>query len=395
MANTHPVVMTENGVGQSVLIAAISGRALAQSARRGGYRPLVADFFGDQDTVAAALAHVRMDGDFARGFSEPELMAALERLAAQHTPAGLVCGTGFEDRPHLLAQLAPRWRLYGNDAGTVARVKDPETFAAICCRCGIPHPKIALQPPARDGFVAKRRGGSGGTHVVHASQSGIHGDIYYQERVPGRAVSALLLANGVSAIVVGLSGQWVSPTPRQPFRYGGAARPADIAPGVAARIENAACRLAAALSLTGLNSADFMVDGDDFWIVEVNPRPGATVDIFETQGVEAGGPSLFWLHMAACAGSLIDKAPHLDGARASAICYAGWNMTTPERFAWPAWCADLPNASLAITAGEPLCTVRADAATATDAKALLNERLALVHAWTNVWRQDLMRTETL
>jgi len=95
---------------QSVLLAAVSGRALAQSARRGGYLPLVADFFGDQDTVAAAHAHTLVDGSFARGFREPELMAALERLAAQHPPAGIVCGTGFEDRPQLLAQIERRWR---------------------------------------------------------------------------------------------------------------------------------------------------------------------------------------------------------------------------------------------------------------------------------------------
>ena len=36
---------------RTVLIAAISGRALAASARRGGYVPLVADFFGDADTL--------------------------------------------------------------------------------------------------------------------------------------------------------------------------------------------------------------------------------------------------------------------------------------------------------------------------------------------------------
>ena len=36
------------------MIAAISGRALASAARRAGYRPLVADFFCDTDTIALA-----------------------------------------------------------------------------------------------------------------------------------------------------------------------------------------------------------------------------------------------------------------------------------------------------------------------------------------------------
>jgi uncharacterized protein len=376
----------------AVLMTAISGRALAESARRGGYRPLVADFFGDQDTVAAAQAHVLVDGSFTRGFRERELMAALERLAAQHAPIGIVCGTGFEDRPQVLAQLAQRWRLYGNDADKVARVKDPEIFAAVCRGCGVPFPEISLQPPPHEGFVAKRRGGSGGAHVMNASGSATtagRDDIYYQARVPGRPVSALLLADGISAVVLGFSAQWASPTPRQPFRYGGAVQPANIAPDMAAQLAEAARRLAAALSLTGLNSADFMVDGDDFWIVEINPRPGATLDIFETANSGADSASLFSLHMAACAGDLIDAAPPLDSAKASAICYAAGDVTAPDRFAWPDWSADRPNGGLAIKAGEPLCTIHAGAATAAEARALTDERLALIHTLMRTWMRDL------
>ena len=369
---------------ESVLIAAISGRALAESARRGGYLPLVADFFGDQDTVAAAQAHVTLGGGFIQGFGEHELMEALERLAARYVPTGIVCGTGFEDRPHLLARLAQRWRLFGNSADKVAMVKDPEIFAAFCRDCGIAHPLVSLSPPlSREGWVAKRRGGAGGVHVATAPERESREGVYYQYRVPGRSVSALLLADGVSAVVLGFSEQWACPMSRQPFRYGGAVRPADIAPGVAGRLAESACRLAAALSLTGLNSADFIVDGDDLWILEINPRPGATLDIFETNG-----GSLFSLHVAACAGDLIDSVPRLDGAKASAIFYAESDVVVPMRFEWPEWSADRPSAGIAIKTGEPLCTVHAGAATATEARALVNERLALVHTWIHDWARE-------
>ncbi len=366
---------------EAVLIAAISGRALAESARSGGYLPLVADFFSDQDTVAAAQDSVRMGGGFVRGFREHELVAALEGLAAQYAPIGVVYGAGFEDRPQVLAKLAKHWRLFGNGGDTVARVKDPEIFAAICRRCEIPYPEISLQPPAREGFVAKRRGGSGGGHVADASGGQFGEGFYYQARVPGTPVSALILANGVSAIVLGFSAQWACPTPRHPFRYGGAVRPAEIPPGVAERLEKAACELATASSLTGLNSADFIVDGNDFWIVEINPRPGATLDIFET-----GGDSLFSLHMAACAGDLIDEALRLDGAMASAISYAACDVVAPAAFEWPHWSADRPNGGTGIKAGEPLCTVHAGGPTAAEARALVNERLALLHTWVHGWR---------
>ena len=365
---------------EAVLIAAISGRALALSARRGGYVPLVADFFGDQDTVAAAQAHLPPGSGLAQGFREHDLAGALERLAAEHLPVGIVCGTGFEDRPQLLARLQQRWRLFGNGANTVARAKDPKMFAALCRDCDIAHPRILLSAPAaREGWVAKRQGGSGGTHVTAGwtKQQGAH--VYYQSVVPGMPVSALLLANGVSAIVLGFSEQWACPTVRQPFRYGGAVRPATIAPDVAERLAQSACRLAAALSLKGLNSVDFMVDGDKFAVLEVNPRPGATLDIFE---IDAG--ALFALHIAACNGDLIEEAPRFDGARACAIVYAERDVVAPAQFEWPDWSADRPRAGIAIRAGEPLCTVHAAAASAAEARGLVNRRLAQVHGWCTI-----------
>jgi uncharacterized protein len=370
---------------EAVLIAAISGRALAMSARRGGYLPLVADFFGDQDTVAAAQAHVPLASAFAQGFRKHDLASALARLARQHVPVGIVCGTGFEDRPQLLAWLEQRWRLFGNGADTVARVKDPEIFAALCRHCDLAHPRISLSAPAaRDGWVAKRRGGSGGAHVTAAWTKEFGGDVYYQSVVPGRSVSALILANGRSAIALGFSEQWVCPTVRQPFRYGGAVRPANIAPVVVERLAESACRLATALALKGLNSVDFMVDGDNFSILEVNPRPGATLDIFES---DAG--ALFALHMAACKGDLIGEAPRFDGASACAIVYAERDVVAPGQFKWPSWCADRPSAGIAIKPGEPVCTVHADAATAVEARTLVNRRLAqvqeVVHDWTRNW----------
>src|ERR1700747_1112953 len=152
-------MLTNFGIGTPVLIAAISGRALAASARRGGYVPLVADFFGDEDTLALAHAHVRLDSNIARGMVADELFDALETLASVQRPSGTVCGTGFEDRPELLARVGERWGLLGNSAETVARVKDPLTFAALCSECGIPHPQTSLRPPADPrGWLAKRPG---------------------------------------------------------------------------------------------------------------------------------------------------------------------------------------------------------------------------------------------
>jgi predicted ATP-grasp superfamily ATP-dependent carboligase len=362
----------------AVLIAAASGRALAQSARRGGYLPLVADFFADQDTAALAHDHVRIEHGLARGMDEEKLLAAFATLTRSRQPIGVVCGTGFEDRPQLLAS---------NDPQTVTRVKDPHTFAALCRDCNIPHPDtIPSRPGEPTGWLAKRKGGAGGSHIAGVSAQEFPNDeFYFQRTVPGVAVSALFLADGRRAMTLGFSAQWASPTAQRPFRYGGAVRPAALAPGMADALASSLHRLMPAIPLVGLNSADFLVDRDEFRLLEINPRPGATLDVFEP----AEG-SLFSLHVAACKGQLVTAAPCLDGARAAAIVYAERDIAAVPATQWPDWTADRPGPGTVIKAGEPLCTVMAAAATAAAARAGVDERLAMVLAMVRDWTRARM-----
>jgi uncharacterized protein len=242
-----------------VLIAAASGRALAASARRGGYAPLVADFFGDEDTAAAAEAHIRLDHGLACGMSTDLVIAALESLAAPREPAGIVCGTGFEDRPELLADIAQRWTLFGNAPAVVARTKDPLAFVKLCHDCSVAHPDTSLaQPPDPTSWLAKRQGGAGGRHIRNAADGDrADGTFYFQRRVEGVPVSALFLADGHRAMVLGFSTQWSAPTPSQPFRYGGAAQPAVVDAETADAMTEAVERLTPMMQLRGLNSEIF------------------------------------------------------------------------------------------------------------------------------------------
>ncbi len=57
-------------------------------------------------------------------------------------------GSGFEDRPKLVATLARRYRLIGNDGETVARAKDPAVLFALLDTLAIAHPETQLDAPA-------------------------------------------------------------------------------------------------------------------------------------------------------------------------------------------------------------------------------------------------------
>ena len=191
----------------------------------------------------------------------------------------------------------------------------------------------------------------------------------------GQPVSAMLLGDGNSALVLRFSAQWTAPTPRYPFRYGGAVRPAPLPIGVRQAMIDAVGRLVAIMPLIGLNSADFVVDGDAFQLLEVNPRPGATFDLFEPEG-----GSLFALHVDACRGTLPASAPRYRAAMAGAIVYAKREMATAPAVDWPEWTADRPPAGTRIENEQPLCSVFARGDTAAEARQLVEQRSANVHA---------------
>jgi uncharacterized protein len=355
-----------------ILVVGLSARALAQSARAAGYAPLAADLFLDLDTEEAAERSARIEGELESGLSWDATIAALETLAEGREPIGIVCGSGFEDRPHFLERLATRWPLIGNPSETVTRAKSPAALSETCAKLGVPHPAWSERP--RDGWLRKRAGGSGGSHVADAASGDSERD-YWQEPVAGEPVSALVLGSEEQVLVLGFSSQWADPTPAAPFRYGGAARPAALNEDMRSELSGAARAVAQELQLIGLNSIDFLVGDADWRLVEVNPRPGAVMDIFRP----AEG-SLLGLHVEACLGRLPAQPPKFSDADAAAIVYAERAIAKMPAMGWPEWAADRQRPDTSVLADAPLCTVRATADTAEEARRLVLGRAAEMRA---------------
>lgn len=348
--------------GEAVLIAAFSARSLAASARRAGYRPLVVDCFGDLDTVALAEASRCLPARVQVGFTARPLLAALDSLAeeAPSPPIGLVLGAGFECNPRLVAKLADRFPLIGNDAPTIQRTKDPQQFFSALDDLGIPHPETRLDAPSSsEGWLMKRIGGSGGLHI-HRCPATPRPDKrrYFQRQIAGAQISLMGLVSDQSAAFAA-SRQWTSPLPRRPFRYGGAAGSLPLDEDLEARLIEMALAVSEALGLKGIVSFDFMVDEGGPSLLEVNPRPGATLDVFD----DAAG-TLFKAHVAASRGgdpaALVASEWHPPVARAAAFLYADRGPLTAGNVDWPDWAADRPRPGSAIGAGQPLATVFAE-----------------------------------
>lgn len=363
-----------------VLIAAFSGRALAQSARRAGYLPLVVDCFGDLDTRAAAHDLVCLPARVQVGFVRRPLLAALDQLTARapSPPVGLVLGAGFECNPRLVAALAERFPLLGNDAETIRRVKHPVDFFGALARLGIRHPETQLDaPPRPEGWLMKRIGGSGGLHI-HYCPATVEPDPrrYFQHEEPGEAISVLAVASR-RGTAVALSRQWASPRKRRPYRYGGAVSGIAVDAELETHLIETALTVIAEFGLRGLVSLDFVVHDGEPLLLEVNPRPGATLDVLD----DTAG-SLFAAHVAAAGGE--DPADLLKArwspprAAGAAYLYADAGAITVPALDWPDWVADRPAPGSEIGRGQPLATVTAEAQTCAAAERLCRERLSIL-----------------
>jgi predicted ATP-grasp superfamily ATP-dependent carboligase len=354
--------------------------------------PHVVDCFGDLDLPAASARC--LPARVQTGFTPRRLLAALEELAAraERPPLGLVLGSGFECDPRLLERLAARFPILGCGPEVVRRTKAPAAFFPLLDRLGTAHPETRLTAPAQpEGWLMKRIGGSGGLHIV-ACPAAPRPDPrrYFQRRLEGTPVSLAAVVAPDAIQTFGVTEQWCDPLPRRPYRYGGAVTRPEIPATVRAEMIAAAEALAPALGLVGLVSFDFLLAGETPYLLEVNPRPGATLDILD----DARG-TLFAAHVAAALGEPLPGAPEeADGARAVAFLYADEGPLEIPALPWPDWTADRPRPGAPVGAHQPLATVLTEGARAAAATALCRQRLGqlreLLYAHQKIGKEALL-----
>ena len=176
--------------------------------------------------------------------------------------------------------------------------------------------------------------------------------------------------------MLGFSEQWAAPTSRAKWRYGGAARPAELSRDLEARLTDDVERVAKCFALKGLGSADFLVNGEEASLLEINPRPGATLDIFDSEA-----EPLLRIHLEAVLDNRLPTAlRNLPAATASAIVYATEPITVSQTMIWPDWTADRPGIGERIDKDRPICTVWARSRTKVEARRLVEERISIILA---------------
>ena len=353
------------------LIISQSGRALAASAKRAGIDTYVIDLFADEDTVENTLSNSSVTG-FSGGNNAETLIQLVAEYANNNPELSVVIGSGFEDCPELLTQLEQRFSVIGNHSSVIKQLKDPSVFFKNLEELSLARPEYitdVTQEISGD-FLIKKIGAAGGGHIRHyKNDKSLAPGTYLQAQLRGNNYSATFLADGRSFHMLGFNETWVSKE-NSDFTFAGAVSNVSLPDELRQQVIAAIQQLVDAFQLKGLCGLDFIVEeSGQYSILEVNPRPTATFELYETQG------SLFPQHIASFHGEMTKPALDQSLSRALGLLYAGKSITIP-RLDWPDWVTDRPNTGKQIARGEPVCTVHAEGSDIENVKQQLKTRLA-------------------
>lgn len=352
-----------------LLLISASARSLAASAARAGIRPNAIDLYGDADTVGfCGKLETVAPGD--PTFDAEQLVAVADRLAPQRQNFGLVVGSGLDGAPAVLERLAQGRQLFGNPPDLIRWVKSPRRFFDLLSDLDIPFPPSVFSAPADPaGWLFKSGCGEGGKGVGFCAHSTQAAKGYWQRYLAGTACSALFIADGTDFRLIGFNTLLSIHLRERPFLFTGAINRAPLDREQQTLLRVWIGRLVRVLQLRGLNTLDFIASQRGCHALEINPRPGATLRLYDPEFPQG----LVSAHLQACRGRLPDVICP-NPVRGFNAVFAPDAIRLNSGLAWPDYATDHPPAGREINAGEPFCSVEAEGADAADVLARLQAR---------------------
>jgi methenyltetrahydromethanopterin cyclohydrolase len=351
-----------------IIVVARSARILVESLQRGGIETIAVDEYGDLDTRIGATRFFLIDT-----LSPDTVVSTIESLGFTEKPS-VIYGSGVDNNPELLAQLRARYKVLGNSAQTVKQVRDPRLFFKLLDDLEISYPPVSFDSPLGCNWLVKRydqEGGLGICPVKFMDKDDVDDQCYFQQQLDGVPFSVLFLANGKSSSIIGLHTQWfVGEDIHSPYLFQGLVNRFDVSDEQLTLIEHWVDSIVSATGLQGLNSLDCLNVNGDIVVLEINPRPSASVALYD-----ADYPTgLLEQHINSFNDVAWTEAISQNQVRGNWIVYAPCDFRIAEGVDWPCWVSDIPVAGNEFKCGEPICTLNATAASIASVKQSLAQR---------------------
>jgi predicted ATP-grasp superfamily ATP-dependent carboligase len=292
-----------------VLIVGASCRAAAQCAVADGYAVVAADSFLDRDLIECATTHL----------VDP-FPGSAQSLVNTCRGATLLLAGGMENYPDIADELVAGGLRAGVNGNQLRTLRNPENWELWAVASGLLWPATgsSLGPPqahAQTDCLVKTLRSAGGLGVRRWTGERLLPDEYLQQFVAGDSIGIQFLSDHAGTAVVGIARSlqpaaiW-APTP---FAYRGSIAPVTVPTQTRETVNRFATRVSNETGIRGLWQADFVFNETGLWLLEINPRWSASMEL--TQLVNRW-PLVHW-HVQACAGATPTLCRELQSPTAS------------------------------------------------------------------------------
>ena len=373
------------GPPAGLLIAGASVRAAVVSAQSTNYELFAADLFVDQEL--SICRQTKRLGEHYEGLRE---------FARSVQPEFWMYTGALENHPKLVSAVSEYSHLLGTPAETLKRIRDPSDLSSLLTRSGFAFPEISQQihltqqadpPQGEEPWIIKSRQSAAGLGISRAHPNApLKPRQYFQRLIQGDPVSAAFLVDEATVTFLGsslqrMAGPSFSPTE---FLYGGSIGPLPLSTQERQRWERLGQCLVGEYDLLGLIGVDAVATDNELYVLEVNPRYTASMEVLE----RAIDTAFIPVHVAACRGELrqgsgSDVDRDIQGRLwGKAVVYAPCDIHMSQTFAdelaemnrSELRVADLPQIGSQILAQHPLLTVLVDGSSVEDVQRQLDER---------------------
>ncbi len=326
---------------------------LAQSARKSGLNPLVIDRFGDQDTQDLAN-----EVHLVKSFEPKVLLPLITDIQTRTGVVWLVLGSGLEPYYKQLSPGFASFQIIGNSLETMANLVNKPIFFKQLEALSIDFPEVRFSPPLEPtGWLTKQYYSEGGMGVKPSSkESTTMLNRYWQKQITGSPFSALFLADQHQCIkMIGFQTQWTTAiNADQPFMFKGVINQTPLTVEQQTKILSLIERLTKHYCLVGLNGLDFIANQDGLMLLEINPRPSASLNLYDDDYPNG----LLEQHFTACRQLLTDCPSFVpQQVKAYQIVYADKSIQVPYDMSWPSGSRDIPKPSSLIGKYQPICSI--------------------------------------
>ncbi len=289
-------------MSETIILVGASVRAAARSAQKAGLSTWCCDRFADADLTAMAEVRLLKDGEY------PSQLPAILRREA---PAGAVVFTGgMENHPLIIEAISLDREILGNPANVLQQVRNPYKVANALSSFGLSVPMVHPEGkalPADRVWLVKPMLGCGGRGIIPWNEQTISVSAaepsYCQEYIEGVPHAGLFLSDGHRVICLGVCLQlvglpWLNASQ---FAYCGSIGPIPFEPEIIDQYRLIGQALVESFGLRGLFGVDTIHQSNRVWMIEVNPRYTASMEVLERVDDRS------WLkeHIAVCRGRRI------------------------------------------------------------------------------------------